>query len=148
MDLNFNKVTYDGDLADFDADELRELVGEFENAQESNVAEFETAAEALDGVDEAGIEEFADARGSLIESITDADAFSEVPLSEDALDNCTFGELQDWQDFVSESVDADEDDDSEQEFDDMGSEAPTHGDDDADAEFAEKYLDISGVNFD
>jgi hypothetical protein len=71
-----------------------------------------------------------------------------VPQSEDALDNCTFGELQDWQDFVSESVDADEDDDSEQEFDDMGSEAPTHEDEDADAEFAEKYLDISGVNFD
>lgn len=149
MDLNFNKVTYDGDLADFSEDELRELVREFENAQESNVAEFETAAEALDGIEEADIEEFADARERLIDSITEAEAFSEVPLSEDALAEQSFGELQEWDEFVSEFDSADESEEgADGEFDDMGQEAPTREETDADAEFADKYLDISGVNFD
>lgn len=154
-DLSFNKVTYDGDLTDFSADELRELVREFENAQESNVAEFETAADALEGVEQTDIEEFADARDALIESITDADAFSEVPLSADALTDCTFGELQEWKEFVSQgdamaggcSGPAPEDTE-DKEFEDMGQDAPTHEETDDDAAFADKYLDINGVNLD
>jgi sulfite reductase alpha subunit-like flavoprotein len=140
MDLNFNKVTYDGELSDFSEDELRETIREFETAQESNVAEFEKAAEATDGVDESTIEDFEDAREDLIEDITEAEAFDEVPLTEDKLEDEDFSDLQDWKAFVAET-DTDEADegDGEGDFDDMGQEAPTNPDEDSE-DFVEDQL--------
>ena len=149
MELNFNQVSYEGDLADFSEDELRELISEFETAQDSNVAEFEKAAEAMDEVDESTIEDFEDARESLIEDITEADAFDEVPLTEDALEDSDFSELQDWRDFVSEQAADDGGDESgEGDFDDMGKKSPTDPEDETE-DFVEQELNgIQGLNVD
>lgn len=138
MDLSFNKVDYDGELSDFSKDELRDLVGEYEKAQDSNVAEFKRAAEAADNVDESVIEDFEDARATLIDDITEADAFEDVPLTEDQLESSDFSELQEWKDFVA-GDDADSGEDDEQDFDDFGQRSETSGEEDAE-DFAEKTL--------
>lgn len=148
MELNFNKVTYDGELSDFSEDELRELVTEFETAQESNVAEFEQVAEATEDIDESTIEDFEDARDSLIAEITEAEAFDEVPLTEEQLTEEDFSGLQEWADFVAET-DTDEpetdEDVDEGEFDDMGTKAPV--DDEDSYDFVEDELaEIQGLN--
>lgn len=150
MDLNFTKVTYDGELTDFSEDELRELVGEFESAQDSNAAEFETAAEVIDEIDSSTMEDFEDARDTLIEEITGAEAFDEVPLSEDHLSDkevTSFSELREWRDFVAEETPKSEDetDSSDVEFDDFGTQSPTDGEEAS--EFVDETVDsIPGVN--
>ncbi len=147
MDLEFNKVTYDGELADFSEEELRELISEFETAQESNVAEFEQAAEAIDDVDESTIEEFEEAREALIDEIVEAETFDEVPLTEENLADEDFSDLRDWQDFVQDQSEADEEDGSnEADFDDMGKKSPVNPDED-EADFAEEALShVQGLN--
>lgn len=146
MDLNFNKVSYDGDLVDLSEEEMQDVIREFEKAQESNVAEFEKAADTLDGVDEADIEDFAEARADLIEDITGADGFEEVPLTEEKLEDEDFGDLREWKEFVADTGESEE---SEQDFEDMGQKGETHGDDEGDdsPDFIESEIaNISGVN--
>lgn len=149
MDLNFNKVNYDGELSDLSEDQLRETVREFETAQESNVAEFEKAAEAIDEVDESTIEDFEDAREALIEDITEAEQFEKVPLTEGALEDADFSELQDWRDFVSEQAVEDDGEEGEGEgegFDDFGQKSPTDPEDD-EMDFVDRELEsIQGLN--
>jgi hypothetical protein len=131
MDLSFNKVDYDGELAEFSEDELRELISEFETAQDSNVAEFEKAVEATDEIDDSTIEDFEQARASLIGEITGAEAFDEVPLTEEMLEDEDFSDLQEWREFVSggesetepEGDEADEGDEGD--FDDFGTKSPS-----------------------
>jgi hypothetical protein len=140
MDLSFNQVNYDGELSDFSEEELRELVGEFETAQESNVAEFRKAAEAADSVDDDVIEDFEEAREALIDDITEADTFEDVPLTEEQLEESDFSELQEWKDFV-----ADDGGEEDADFDDFGQRAETEGEDD-EGDFAEDVLgDMPGV---
>lgn len=147
MDLNFNKVTYDGELADFSEEELQELVEKFQTAQESNVAEFEKAAEALDDVNESDIEDFEEARERLIGDITEAEAFDEVPLSEDALESCDFSELQEWRDFVAEQDTEDGTDEADEaDFDDMGKESPVNDGDETEDFVDEQLGDVPGLN--
>ena len=136
MELNFTRVTHEDNLGDFSEDELRELIREYEDAQDANVAEFESVAETLDGVDASNISEFESARATLIENITDAPRFSEIPISEAGLEEATFGELQDWLEFVSEKG-ANSDDGGE--FDDYGNKAPVNDDEGA-SDFAEETL--------
>jgi hypothetical protein len=149
MNLNFTTVSYDGDISDFSEDELKQLVREFESAQDSNAAEFETAAEAIDEVDSSNIEDFEKARTDLIESITDAEAFDEVPLSSDALEDCDFSELEEWQEFVADSEDEDEEENEGEEdgtFSDMGQESPVEGEN---TDFADETLSqMPGLNLD
>jgi hypothetical protein len=154
MEFDITKVTIDGTVDDLSEEQLRELVGKFQDAQESNVAEFERATETLDELDEDSIEDFEEARESLIEDITGAEAFDEVPVSEKVLSDSeatSFSDLQDWKEFVSEAGadETDEPDEPEQEdtdFEDMGTEAPTNPDEDT-KDFVEEELgSIQGLN--
>lgn len=142
MNFDITKVSIDGAVDDLSEEQLRELVSKFEDAQESNVAEFERAAEEMPDIEESKIEDFEDARRALIEEIVEADTFDEVPLGEGALVDCTFSELQEWSDFVTENIsgsadEADETDDGG--FNDFGQKAPT-GDDET-TDFADKELE-------
>lgn len=149
MNLNFKKVTYEDELSEFSEEKLRELVGEFEDAQESNVAEFQEVADATEGISESEIEDFETFREELIEDITGAEAFDEVPLSEDQLESEDFSTLQEWKDFVSgqeSESESDEDEQAETEFEDMGKKAPVDGGKD-NAEFADdKLSDVQGLS--
>jgi hypothetical protein len=144
MNLNFNKVGYDGELEDFSEDELRDLVREFESAQDSNVAEFETAVEATEGIDESEISEFEEARQDLIDEIAGAEKFEDVPLSEDKLQAEDFSELQNWHDFVSD-LEAEEAETEESEGD-FGQRSPVQGGE-GDTDFADEALGgMQGLN--
>jgi hypothetical protein len=146
MNLDFTKVSYDGDLSDFSEDELKELIEEFESAQDSNVAEFETAAEALDEVDSSNIEDFEEARATLIEDVVGAEAFDEVPVTEETLEDeeaTSFSDLQDWKEFVAQEEDSE---DSDATFEDMGTKSPVDGEG---ADFVDEALgDMPGLNLD
>lgn len=148
MNLDFTKVSYEGDLSDFSEDELAELVTEFEAAQNSNVAEFEKAAEATTDIDESTIEEFEDARDDLIADIVEAESFESIPLTEEKLAEENFGELQEWKDFVADGGNESEpkpDDEGGSDFEDMGTESPVSDDDETD--FADEALDnVQGLN--
>ena len=151
MDFDITKVTIDGSVDDLSDEQLRELVGKFQDAHESNVAEFERASEALDGVDEDNIEDFETAREGLFEEITEAEAFDEVPLSEEALEDSSFSELQEWRDFVLDQESSEDSSDTEngegEEFDDFGSKSPTNPEDDEVEEFVEDTIGtMQGVN--
>lgn len=149
MDISFNRVTYDGDLSDLSEDEKDEVIREFENAQESNVAEFERAAETLDEVDETDIEEFADAKAELASEVTEAEAFDDVPLTEDELADASFSKVREWHEFVSETADGadgETDEDDDKDFDEMGKQGPTHGDDkEFDSDLADRVDEIPGL---
>jgi hypothetical protein len=149
MNLDFTKVSYEGDLSDFSEDELLELVSEFEDAQESNVAEFEKAAEATTDIDESTVEDFEDAREALIGEIVEAESFDEIPLTEDKLAEEDFSDLQDWKDFIDTSGGEVENEsgDGGSDFDDMGTPSPTSEGGDEEADFAEEALEnVQGVN--
>ena len=51
MQLDFQKVTYNGDLEDADRESLIELVEKFQDAQEANAAEFEAAKEQVESLE-------------------------------------------------------------------------------------------------
>jgi hypothetical protein len=143
MDLNFTKVSYDGELDEFSEEDLRELVTKFEDAQDSNVAEFETATEAITDVDEETIEDFEQAREVLVEEIVEAETFDEVPLGREALEDADFSELQDWRDFVAGTPDGGDqgDEAGEAEADgDFGQEAPIKPDEDETEDFADEAI--------
>lgn len=145
MDLSFTKVTFDGDLAEFSEDELRGLISEFENAQESNVAEFNQAASKLDEVESLDLDEFQDAKDDLIGEITEADSFEAVPLTADELEAADFGKVRDWHDFVQAQAD---DEAADADFEDMGEDPPVDDGDDgeyADDDLVEMIDGMSGV---
>lgn len=143
MQLNFNRINFDN-LDDADEDELREIVEDYEEAQESNAAEFEAAKERIDEIDDVDVEEFQSAREELVEEITDYDEFEDSPVTTDQLEEASFGQLREWDEYFAPSSDESEEGD----FEDFGNEAPVDPDGDDDAEFAEQHLgNIPGVNF-
>ena len=151
MQLDFQRVTYDGDLEEADREALIDLVEQFEDAQDANAAEFNSAKEQVEEL-EGTVSEFEDAKDELITEVVSADAFSEVPLTEEQLEDADFEQVREWRAFVSETDASDEEtDDNEEdaEFEDMGQQGPVNegGDEDEGAEFARELVDgLSGVN--
>lgn len=149
MNLDFTKVSYEGDLSDFSEEELAELVSEFEAAQDSNVAEFEKAAEATTDIDESTIEDFEDARDDLIGDIVESENFEDIPLTEEKLADEDFGELREWKEFVAgagSEQESEPEGEGGSDFDDMGTETPVSGGDE-DTDFADEALEgVQGLN--
>lgn len=149
--MKLKTVTFDGDLEDADREDLVDAVESFEKAQEENAAEFEAAQDKLKEAlgedtefDElfGEVEEFATAKDSLIEEITEFESFEEAPLKESVLEASDFDELREYKAYFAD-LDADSDGDGgDGDFSDMGERQPTEtGEDvDADQEFAEEYL--------
>lgn len=146
MNLDFNKVTTDGDLEDADEEQLRSTIEQFEAAQEENAAEFEAAKEKIDEVADVEVADFQDAREDLIETITEFDEFEDSPLvDEDDLEAASFSKLREYEAYFAEQ---EREEGAEAEFEDMGTQAPEPDEEAEDAEFAEQVLgDIPGVNF-
>lgn len=123
MELSFNQVDYSGDFTEFEKDDLIELVEKFEEAQDSNVAEFEKAAEKIEDF-EADIEEYEQAEQRLAEEIAE-----ETFLSADEAEALSFDRkrevLMDARESSSEDGGGDGDGDGD--FEDMGQRGATHG---------------------
>ena len=148
--MDFNTINYDGDLDSADEDELRSLVGEFEKAQETNVAEFEAAKEQMQELvgDDADFEalfgevtDFAEAKDELIAETVEFKSFEDSPMGEDDLRGASFSKVREWHaHFAALDAEPDEGADEEQEFEDMGTRGETHVEGDDDEDFARKYL--------
>ena len=123
MNLDFTEIEFDSDLADLDEDELADLVREYQEAQESNRANFEEATETLDD-----FEEFDD---SLTERVTD-----ETSLPESEAERLSFSGKRDLLGGLEDDETEVEGDDGGEEFDDMGGQkGETNPDDETESEF-------------
>lgn len=149
--MDFQRVAFDTDLDEIEADELRTLVRKFDEAQEQNIGEFEAATEQIDEL-EGRVGEVEDFDDELTDELAEVS-----PLSGDELAEFTIARKRDLLAEFSEEEDTDEEetddedddgDDGEADFDDMGQQGPTHDDEEAAQEFADKYLgDIPGLNY-
>lgn len=141
MNLEFSKVTYDGELSDYSEDDLVDLVGEFQSAQSSNVSEFERAKDTLEGF-EGRIGEAEEFKQELAESLSEVS-----PLSEDEAMEYDMTRIRTLiGEFSGES--RDEPAEEESTFSDMGHRGETHSGDDESRDFAEEHLGgIKGLNF-
>ena len=141
--MDFQKVTFDTDLDEMEADELVSLVRQFSEAQEQNITEFEQASETIEGL-EGRVSEVQDFDAELTEELAEVS-----PLGEDELADFSISRKRE---LLAEFAEADEDEeeedeDEEAEFSDFGTRGETH-DEDAEADFAKEYLgDIPGLGF-
>ncbi|AAL55018.1 hypothetical protein HfxHF1_595 [Halophage HF1] len=143
--MDFQKVTFDTDLDEMEADDLADLVRQFSEAQEQNIAEFESASETIEGL-EGRVSEVQDFDSELTEELSEVS-----PLGEDELANFSISRkrelLAEFAEADEDEEEEDEDEDEEAEFSDMGQRGETHNDE-AERNFAEDYLgDIPGLGF-
>ena len=148
--MKFNKVNFDGDLSEMDDDELTELVDQYQKAQETNVAEFKQAKEAMAELVDADenadfedifgeVQDFTDAKDELVDEVKEFDAFADSPVTESELEDAAFSKVREWHAYFAAAEAAPEDDDGE--FDDMGKRGETGGDEEeADKAFANEHL--------
>lgn len=144
-------MTFDKSLDEFEAEEARELISDFQTAQESNIAEFEDAKDRIDDL-EGDFAEFEDADEELTAEVADA-----TFMSEDEAAGLSFARkreiLADFSEEEEEVEDEDEDEDEdgdgdeEAEFSDFGTRGETHNDDEETRAFAEDVLgDVNGLS--
>jgi hypothetical protein len=144
--MDFQKVTIDTDVDELEGDEARELVSDFQNAQEQNIDEFKTASEKLEGLDESAITEFEDAQEELTQDVADV-----TFMSEDEAAQLSFSRKREILADFSEEEEAEagddvENDGEEAEFSNMGQRGETHNEDEAKESVAKEYLgDIQGL---
>lgn len=137
--MDFQKVSYDGDLDDMEADDLRTVVKQYEEAQDSNIAEFETAKETIDGL-EGEVAEKEEFKQRRVDKLTEVS-----PLGEEDVGEFSLTRIDSLiEDFTEESAD-DENPEEDPEFDDMGQRGPTHDEDAGMAEYAAEVDSIPGV---
>lgn len=147
--MDFQKVTFDTDVDELEAEDARELVTEFQNAQEQNIAEFEDASESIEALEgrvqtaqEAALGEFDDEE-ALTEALVDASPLGEDDVAEFSV----FRKADLLADFSADEEEADEGD-AEAEFSNMGQRGETHDEDEANRTFAEDHLgEIDGLVF-
>jgi hypothetical protein len=146
MDMNFTKVSFDGDLDEIeDADELRGIIRKFESAQDSNISEFEDAKDTLEDF-EGRVGEAQEFKEEL------ADSLSEIsPLSAEEALTYDMARIRELIGEFSEAESANAGEDGGDEggkLSDMGQRGQTHNEEAEEREFAEKHLgDIDGLNF-
>lgn len=139
--MNFQKVTYDGDLDDMEAEDLRAVVEEYEEAQDTNIEEFEDAKDTIEGL-EGEVAEKAEFKAQRVEKLVEVS-----PLGEDDVENFSLSRVDSLiEEFTEDSDDDGEDDeDEEPEFEDMGKRGETHGEDETPTKFREQVESIPGV---
>jgi hypothetical protein len=128
--MNFNKVEFDTELEQLDADELRELVGKFTEAQTENLETFEDAADR--------VREFEEYNEELTEELVEAS-----PLTEAEVESTSFSRKRELLDEFSDEQ-AQESGEGPNSFGQRGN---THGEEENNTpELVEQAFDnISGV---
>jgi hypothetical protein len=140
--MDFQKVTFEGDLDEMDEEELVGLVRQFSDAQDDNIAEFETASEEIDDL-EGRVSEVAEFDAELTEQLVEAS-----PLDEDEVASFSISRKRSLlADFSEAEEEADEGGEGDKDFSEMGQRGPTHNEEEAKAQFAKDFLgDIPGLN--
>jgi len=145
MDMNFTKVSFDGDLDDIeDADELRGVVRKFQSAQESNISEFEDAKDTLEDF-EGRVGEAQEFKDDLAESLSEVS-----PLAKEEALTYDMARIRELIAEFSEAETSDADnveEDTPDTFSDMGTRGETHDEDEAERSFAKEHIGgIKGLN--
>ena len=134
--MDFKKVEFDDDLDDMEAGELRELVREFAQAQEENIADFEEVTDE--------ITEFEEFDATLTEDLVE-----QTSLSEEAASALPFSEKQNLLADLNATEASDEGGSEEEaDFEDRGTKGETNFDDEPSGppEHVERALSgVSGV---
>ncbi len=145
--MDFSKVTFDKDVEELEAEEARELISDFQTAQEQNIAEFEDASEQIEDL-EGTFAEFEDADEELTQEVAEA-----TFMSEDEAANLEFSRKREiLADFSIEEEEPEESGEVEEteggaKFSEMGQRGETHDEEEAKRSFAEDRLgDIPGLN--
>jgi len=139
--MDFSKVTFDEDVSELEAEDARQLISDFKNAQEQNIAEFEKASEQIEDL-EGSFAEYEDADEQLTQEVAEA-----TFMSEDEASRLEFSRKREiLAEFEEEDGGDDEDDDDEGNFSNISTRGETHDDDEAKKQFAEKHLgNIEGL---
>lgn len=142
--MDFHTIEFEEDLDELEADELRDLVTDFAEAQAANLEQFEETSERV-----AGLEEY---DAEISEKLVD-----ESPLSETEVGAIDFARKRE---LLEEFAAEEETEEPEEEFDEgdegdegrpeqFGQQGPTHdgeGEDGGTPEFVEKaFEDTAGV---
>lgn len=136
MDLDFHEIEYDN-LSEMSTEELRDLVGEFREAQEENIDQFEQVVDRM--------EEFQSADADLAQRVAE-----ETSLPESEAQRLSFSGKRELLDTETETEDETQtragSGEQSEEFNDMGQSGETHSDEDSTAEPVEQAFDrIGGV---
>lgn len=147
--MEFTTVNPDDDVDEMGESELREVVSEFEDAQERNLSEFKSAQEALNEFEEfdVSIEEAQEFKADTVEEVAE-----HSPLAEDELSDFGLSRLRELRAEFSEEteeVEEDEVEDDEGEFSDMGTKGETdpEGDGENFSELQKMVSNVSGLEF-
>jgi hypothetical protein len=131
--MDFHKVEFEDDIDELGTDDLREIVEQFSQAQEQNIAEFEEAVDT--------VEEFEGFSQEVTDELVE---LSDLPEAE--VESLSFSARRDLLDTLHESETTDEAEESEAEFEDTGTRGETHGEDGIDEAVTSAFSGISGVN--
>ena len=149
--MDFQKVTFDEELDEMESDDLRDLVRQFREAQEDNLAEFQQASEEIDDL-EGRVGEVQEFDSELTEELAEVSPLSEEEAAEFSISRkrdllADFAEEdEEPEDEEPEEDEEDEDPEDDQEFSDFGTRGETHDEEEAQKNFAEQYLgDIQGL---
>lgn len=128
--MNFNKVEFDTELEQLDADELRELVGKFTEAQAENLETFEDAADR--------VREFEEYNEELTEELVEVS-----PLTEAEVEATSFSRKRE----LLDEFDGEQSGEADEKPRGFGQRGKTHGnEEDSTPELVEQaFNDISGV---
>jgi len=146
MDMNFTKVSFDGDLDDKDdAEELRGIAEKFQSAQDSNISEFKDAKDTLEDF-EGRVGEAQEFKDELADSLSDVS-----PLSKEEALTYDMTRIRELIGEFSETSlggeEAEGEGDEGGSFSDMGKRGETHNGE-TDRAFADEQIgDIEGLNF-
>lgn len=137
--MDFTKVEFDDDLSDMEADELRELVTEYQEAQSANLSAFDEVADT--------VEEFESYDSQLAEEVLEYSS-----LSEESAKALSFADKQRLladlnADDGDEADEFDEGDEGGEEFEDRGTKGSTHGDEGTPDFIKDAFESIDGVSF-
>lgn len=146
LTMDFKQVTFDADVDELEAEQARELITEFQNAQEQNIAELEEASETIDDL-EGTFAEYEDADEELTAEVAEA-----TFMSEDEAEVLSFSRKreilaeQSEEDVEQEFDEGGDEEETEAEFSNMGQRGETHNEEEAQKNVAQEYLgDIQGL---
>lgn len=141
--MDFQRITFETDVDELEAEEARELVDQFDSAQTENIAAFEEASDKIEDLD-GDLSEFEEADEDLTEEVVEA-----TFLDEDEASALSFARKREVLSEQQEEVEGDGGEEGEEgEFSDMGTKGETHTEDEEGSAVAEEYLgDIEGLNF-
>lgn len=143
--MDFSKVNTDENIEQLGEDQLRDLVTEYQKAQDENLAEFKSAKERVEEL-EGSVEDANEFHETLTEELVEVSPLTETDVTEYSLSRKY--ELIDK--FTTGSTDADTDSGgTDDDVNDFGQRGETHEEGDGVPEFVKQsYENVDGIHLD